>query len=365
LPSSDDPRLTTLGWDNWFADRFAALRAGDLVPARVVADHGAGQVVHTGAESLAAQLDRSLTAAARRSGEPVLPAVGDWVAITRSGRDALVRTVLERRTAFRRKVAGATSQEQLLAANVDVALVVAALDAAPNLRRIERTLAMALSSGARPVVLLSKADLAADFAESLAAEVRQTAAGTPVVAVSAVTGHCVDRLPDLVPPGRTAVLLGPSGAGKSTLVNRLAGGDVMRTAAVRSDGKGRHTTTHRQLVALPWGGLLIDTPGLRELQVWTDVEEAGGIGRLFADVEALAARCRFADCGHTSEPGCAVQAAIATGELPAGRLASYRKLQHDATAVEQRVGRRRRHEAALGRRRRIARLREEDLTAGP
>jgi ribosome biogenesis GTPase len=182
-----------------------------------------------------------------------------------------------------------------------------------------------------------------------------------VVAVSALTGQSVDRLPDLVPAGRTAVLLGPSGVGKSTLVNRLAGGDVMRTGAVRSDGKGRHTTSHRELVALPWGGLLIDTPGLRELQVWSDLEEAGGIARLFADIEGLAARCRFADCGHTREPGCAVQAAVAGGELTPGRLESYRKLQRDATAVGQRVGRQRRREAALGRRRRIALMREEDL----
>jgi len=370
LPASNpDSHLATLGWDDWFADRFAALAAlpaADLVPARVVADHGTGRVVHTGAESLEAQLDRRLTAAARRSSEPVLPAVGDWVAITRSGhRDALVQAVLERRTAFRRKVAGGASQEQLLAANVDVALVVAGLDAAPNLRRIERTLAMALSSGARPVVLLSKADLAGESAEERAAEVRQTAAGALVVAVSALTGQSVDRLPELVPAGRTAVLLGPSGVGKSTLVNRLAGDDVMRTGAVRSDGKGRHTTTHRQLVALPWGGLLIDTPGLRELQVWSDLEEAGGVARLFADVEALAARCRFADCGHTNEPDCAVLDAIAAGQLAPGRVESYRKLKGEATAVGQRVGRRRREEAALGRRRRIASLREEELTSWP
>jgi ribosome biogenesis GTPase / thiamine phosphate phosphatase len=362
--STDHAQLATLGWDDWFADRFAAVSAppaDGLFAARVVADHGTGRVVHTGAERLDAQLDRRLAAAARRSSDPVLPAVGDWVTITRSARDAVIHDVLERRTAFRRKVAGAASQEQVLAANVDVALVVAGLDAAPNLRRIERTLAMALSSGARPVVLLSKADLAGETAEERAAEVRRTAAGALVVAVSALTGESVDRLPDLVPAGRTAVLLGPSGVGKSTLVNRLAGGDVMRTGAVRSDGKGRHTTTHRELVALPWGGLLIDTPGLRELQVWSDLEEAGGIARLFADVEALAGRCRFADCGHTSEPGCAVHAAIAAGELTPGRLESYRKLQRDATAVGQRVGRQRRREAALVRRRRIASMREEEL----
>lgn len=364
MPFTDHAQLVGLGWDDWFADRFAALPATDLLPARVVADHGTGRVVDTGADRLDAQLDRRLAGAARRSRDPVLPAVGDWVAITRSGRDALVRAVLERRTAFRRKVAGPTSQEQLLAANVDVAIVVAGLDTAPNLRRIERTLTMALSSGARPVVLLSKADLAGEAAEELADDVRRTAAGATVLAVSAVTGQSVERLPELVPAGRTAVLLGPSGVGKSTLLNRLAGGDVMRTAAVRSDGKGRHTTTHRELVALPWGGLLIDTPGLRELQVWTDIEEAGGIARLFADVEELAGRCRFSDCGHTREPGCAVLEAVAGGSLPPGRLESYRKLRRDAAAVDRQVDRRRRHEAALGRRRRIARLREEELTGG-
>jgi len=366
LPSIDQARLVTLGWDDWFAGRFAALATAtaDAYPARVVADHGTGRVVHTGAESLDARLDRRLAAGARRRGDPVLPTVGDWVAITGSGRDAVIHAVVERRTAFRRKVAGPASQEQVLAANVDVALVVAGLDAAPNLRRVERTLAMALSSGARPVVLLSKADLAGGLAEERAAEFRRITAGTPVVAVSAVTGQSVDRLPELIPAGRTAVLLGPSGVGKSTLVNRLAGGDVMRTAAVRSDGKGRHTTTHRQLVALPWGGLLIDTPGLRELQVWTDLEEAGGIGRLFADVEVLAASCRFSDCGHTREPGCAVQGAIAAGELAPARLESYHKLRREATAIDQRVGRQRRQAAALGRRRRIALLREEDLVGG-
>jgi ribosome biogenesis GTPase len=366
LHANDQARLVALGWDDWFADRFARTagpESDELLPARVVADHGSGQVVHTGAESLEACLDRRLAADARR-GQQALPTVGDWVAIRRSNRQALVQAVLERRTAFRRKVAGHTTQEQVVAANVDVALVVAGLDAPPNLRRIERTLAMALSSGARPIVLLSKADLAEDAAERLAAEVQRSAAGAPVVAVSALTGHSVERLPELVPAGTTAVLLGPSGVGKSTLVNRLAGNDVMRTGAVRSDGKGRHTTTHRQLVVLPWGGLLIDTPGLRELQVWADVEEAGGIARLFADVEALAAGCRFSDCSHANEPGCAVLAALDAGTLTAGRLESYRKLQHEAAAVERRVDQRHRHAAAVGRRRRIARLREEELPDG-
>jgi len=363
LHPDDHSRLAALGWDDWFAQRFAALaaRREGVVPARVVADHGAGRVVHTGSEHLDATLDRHMVTAARRGGDFVLPAVGDWVTIRRDGDAALVMDVLERRTAFRRKVAGSASHEQVLAANVDVALIVASLDPAPNPRRLERTLAMALSSGARPAVVLSKADLAGEDTDQLTAEVRRIAGEAPVVALSALTGQSVDRLPELVPAAHTAVLLGPSGAGKSTLVNRLAGGDVMRTAAVRSDGKGRHTTTHRELFVLPWGGLLIDTPGLRELQVWADLEEGDAIGRLFADVEELAARCRFSDCGHAREPGCAVREALSSGELAPGRLENYRKLQREAAAVERRVGRRRGREAALGRRRRIAELREEEL----
>ena len=362
MRASDHAQLVWLGWDDWFADRFAAVAAAGALPARVVDDHGGGSLVHTGDDDhLPARLHHRLAADARRRTDPVLPVVGDWVAIRRAGLRAVIEAVLERRTAFRRKTPGAASHEQVLAANVDAAIVVAGLDSAPNLRRLERTLAMAWASGARPLVLLTKADVAGARMDAHAAEAERVAAGAPVVVVSAVTGHGVDRVPALIPAGRTAVLLGPSGAGKSTLVNRLIGDEVMRTAAVRSDGKGRHTTTHRQLLAMPWGGLLIDTPGLRELQLWADVEDAGGVARLFTDVDELASRCRFSDCRHDREPGCAVQAAIARGELSRGRLESYRKLLREATAVERRIGHRQAHEAALGRRRRIARLREEEL----
>jgi ribosome biogenesis GTPase / thiamine phosphate phosphatase len=361
LRAIDHPQLVALGWDDWFADRFAGLAGAGALPARVVADHGAAHFVHTGAEQLPAQVHHKLAASARRRADPTLPAVGDWVVIRRSGARAVIEAVLERRTAFRRKVAGALSHEQVLAANVDIAVVVAGLDPAPSLRRLERTLAMAWASGADPLVLLSKADLAGPAAVVMAAEAERVAAGAPVVSLSAVTGLGLERVPELIPAGRTAVLLGPSGVGKSTLVNRLTGGEVMRTTAVRSDGKGRHTTTHRQLFAMPWGGLLIDTPGLRELQLWTDVEDAGGIDRLFADLDELATRCRFSDCRHAREPGCAVQAAITRGDLTPGRLESYRKLRREATAVERRVGRRPAREAGLGRRRRIARMREDEL----
>ncbi|HXM54240.1 MAG TPA: ribosome small subunit-dependent GTPase A [Candidatus Dormibacteraeota bacterium] len=362
MQSTDQSRLASLGWDDWFAARFASVAAGGAVPARVVADHGSGhRSVHTGTEVLVAALHHRVASAARRGAELDLPAIGDWVAIRRSAGQTVIETVVERRTAFRRKVAGHTSHEQVMAANIDVAMVVAALDAAPNLRRLERALAAALASGARPLVLLNKADLAGDTAVALTAETERIAGDAPVVAISAITGQGVERLTPLIPPGTTAVLLGPSGVGKSTLVNRLSGNDVMRTGAVRADGKGRHTTTHRELFPMPWGGLLIDTPGLRELQLWADVDEADGLAILFADIDELAARCRFADCEHAHEPGCAVQAAIARGDLTAGRLQSYRKLRREAGAVERRVGTRHRQAAALGRRRRIAQMREEEL----
>ncbi|HEY4024941.1 MAG TPA: ribosome small subunit-dependent GTPase A [Candidatus Dormibacteraeota bacterium] len=367
MHSNRKAQLVALGWDQWFVDRFdqvassRSFAGSALLPARVVADQGAGRVVHTGEAVHAAALSRPLTRASRHGTDPALPAVGDWVAIRVGGEQPLIEAVLERRSAFRRKVAGPTSDEQVLAANVDITLVVAALDDGPNLRRIERALAVAWSSDTQPIVVLSKADLAApDIAGSLRGEVEHVAAGAPVVALSAVTGEGIERLPELLPAGRTAVLLGPSGVGKSTLLNRLVGDDVMRTGAVRSDGKGRHTTTHRQLVAMPWGGLLIDTPGLRELQLWADVEEAGGVARLFADVEQLASRCRFSDCGHTSEPGCAIRAAVARAELTEGRLESYRKLTREAETIRRHVGQRHARQAARGRRRRIAHLREEE-----
>lgn len=361
MHASDHAQLTRLGWNDWFAERFARLADSGATPARVVADHGTGCLVQTGDEHLPARLHHGLATRARRRDGATLPAVGDWVVIRRLGRQVVIEAVLERRTAFRRKAAGPRSHEQVLAANVDIAVVVAGMNPAPNLRRLERTLAMAWASGAQPLVLLSKADLAGAAADAITAEAERVAAGAPVVALSALTGQGVARVPGLIPAGRTAVLLGSSGVGKSTLVNRLTGGDLMRTAAVRSDGKGRHTTTHRQLVAMPWGGLLIDTPGLRELQLWVDVQEGDGIGRLFTDVDELAARCRFSDCRHAGEPGCAVQGAVARGELTAGRLESYRKLRREAAAVERHVGRRHAREAGLGRRRRIARMREEEL----
>lgn len=244
------------------------------------------------------------------------PVIGDWVAV--HGDPPVVFEVLPRRSALTRAAAGPTTRPQVLAANVDLVLVVAALDTPLNLRRLERTLAAAWSSGAVPAVVLTKADTCFDPDEAVA-DARAVALGTEVVAVSAHAGDGVDDVLALV-AGRTVVLLGPSGSGKTTLVNRLTGADLA-VREVRRDGKGRHTTTAGQLVPLPGGGMLLDTPGLRELALWDDGE---GVEAAFADVAALAGACRFGDCAHDTEPGCAVRDAIAPE-----RLASWHKLQRE------------------------------------
>lgn len=342
-------RLEELGWNQWIADRFAAAESPGTVPGRVIADHGPLKIVCTERADVTAQPARAL-----RVGEGS-PTVGDWVGIAADG---VITFVAERRTAIRRRAAGPESVEQVLAANVDVAFVVAALDADPKPRRTERYLAVALAGGARPAVLLTKSDLSL-HADRQAAETRRISAGAAVVRLSSVTGEGLHEVRRLLLPGETAVLLGPSGVGKSTLVNRLAGVEHMATRDTRRDGKGRHTTTHRQIFVLPWGGLVIDTPGLRELQLWSGGED--GVECLFADVDALAARCRFANCRHRDEPDCAVQEAVGRGELAAGRLRSYLKLHGEAAAAGRSAARRRAHDAASGRQRRIAALREAEL----
>jgi ribosome biogenesis GTPase len=245
--------------------------------------------------------------------------------------------VLERKSRFVRKVAGSVVAEQVVAANVDVVLLVAGLDGDFNPRRLERYLVLAHDSGARPVIVLSKADLAEDLAGAIEAARSVGGPDVPVHAVSAPRDEGYDALAEYLEPGRTVALLGSSGVGKSTIVNRLAGEELQRTQEVRAtDGRGRHTTTHRQLILLPAGGLLMDTPGMRELQLW-DVDE--GVEETFADVEELAASCRFPNCEHDSEPGCAVRAAIAEGRLTSERLASYQKLVRELQVLTARQDR--------------------------
>ena len=317
------PQLASLGWDDWFAERFAPFEAEALVPARVLADYGAEYLVHDGETSLRAVPSRNL----RNDGGP-LPAVGDWVALKHRDPAAAIHAIVERRTKFSRKVAHLETREQVLAANVDVAFIVASAQDV-NARRIERYLTMAWQSGAAPVVVLTKSDIAAS-PEELRLELESAAAGTPVLVTSAVTGEGVEALADQLRPARTGVLLGPSGAGKSSLINRMTGLELMKTRDVHRSGEGRHMTSHRELIQLPEGGMIIDTPGLREAQLWVGKD---GLANLFEDVEEIAAQCRFSDCEHRSEPGCAIKAAMAKGELDEARLESYRKLQRELRSV--------------------------------
>lgn len=344
--------LAALGWDDWFSKRFEQFRGSGLMAARVIADHGATRLASTGETELGVQLRARLAGS-----EPAPPTVGDWVAARLQPGGAVVEHLLERRTAIHRKVAGDEVRPQVLAANVDLVFVVSASDRDFNLRRIERYLAVAWSSGAEPVVLISKADLALRKLDRLRAEVQRVAAGTTVLAVSSVTGQGLGEMAGLLQAGRTAVLVGSSGVGKSTLINRLFGRELLRTQELRADGRGRHTTSHRQLVQVAGGGLLIDTPGLREIQLWVADE---GLDRLFADIEELAARCRFSNCVHGTEPGCAVRAAIGRGELAEGRLRSYRKLVEEAEQVGRQAARRRERVASRAYHRAVETRRERD-----
>jgi len=256
------------------------------------------------------------------------PAVGDWIsAEIRAGQqNALIQSILRRRSRFARKVAGKQITEQVIVSNIDVALIVAALDSDFNVRRIERYLAQCWESGARPEIVLNKADVCENPLELLA-EIEGVAMGAPIFLVSAKTGEGFAALEASFKKGQTMVLLGSSGVGKSTLVNRLLQEERQPTYAVReSDSRGRHTTTSRELFLLPGGAMIIDTPGLRELQLWNAAE---GLTQTFSDVDELASQCRFSDCQHKKEPGCAVQAALASGILDAGRLESWRKLQRE------------------------------------
>jgi ribosome biogenesis GTPase len=313
--------LRELGWNDVFAGHFApwAGKPG-YEPARVVIEFNYIYRVVTATGELGVTAAGRLKHRASRRAE--LPAVGDWVVVrTRSGEDGgTIVAVLPRRSRFSRKMAGRVTDEQVVAANVDVVFVVMGLDADYSLRRLERYLLLARESGATPVVLLTKPDLAADLAAQVA-DVVSVAGDVPVHVLNPRVNEGVERVAGHLGPGRTGALLGSSGVGKSTIINRLVGEDVQRTREVReSDSKGRHTTTHRELVVLPAGGLVIDTPGMRELQLW-DADEA--VGETFEDIEALAGGCRFADCKHRDEPRCAVKAAVEAGTLAADRLQGY------------------------------------------
>jgi ribosome biogenesis GTPase / thiamine phosphate phosphatase len=324
------PALELLGWTDLFADAFRAHAAPDVIPGRVALEHQhIYRVVSERGEHLARVAGKLRHEA---STAVAYPAVGDWVALrSRPGElRSTILAILPRRSRFSRKVAGDVTREQIVAANIDTVFLTTGLDADFNLRRIERYLVTAWESGAQPVVLLTKADLAVD-PDAMVREVQTIASGAPVHATSARQNHGLDVLGQYLQPGQTVALLGSSGVGKSTLINRLLGRDQQRTAEVSSyKARGRHTTTNRELILLPGGGLVIDTPGLREIQLW---EVGGSIGATFADIEALGIGCHFSDCRHDSEPRCAVRRAVEEGALETDRLESYLKLRREADHV--------------------------------
>jgi ribosome biogenesis GTPase len=319
--------LSTLGFGPFFQEQLP--RYQGLSPARVAAEHRGGYQVWSPTFSGLARLSGKL----RHHEETA--AVGDWVALRApSGLEpgGVIEHVFDRRTVFTRGAAGRQTHAQVVAANVDQVFVVCGLDVDFSVHRIERYLARVWSSGATPAVILNKADLCEDVPGALS-EVERHAVGVPTFVTRATAAEGLPAIAATIEPGSTAAFVGSSGAGKSTIINALVGGDVMATGDTRpSDGRGCHTTSHRQLVLLPRGGLLLDTPGMRELQLLDE----DGLDRVFDDIEALAALCRFRDCSHEHEPGCAVQEAAGNGALDADRLEHYHLLRREARAYERR-----------------------------
>jgi ribosome biogenesis GTPase len=314
--------LTTIGATDALLEAFQPYAARGLLLGRVSVAHGDRYRLYTARGETSAEAIGALLFRTERSAWPV---VGDWVAAQPVGPDeAMIHAVLPRRTTFSRRAAGDREQEQVMAANIDLALIVCGLDGDFNVRRIERYLTLAHASGVGAAIVLNKSDVCADLAARLDAAAG-VAGSAPVVAITARSAEGIDPVLRLLRPGLTVALLGSSGVGKSTLVNQLLGVERQLVREVReSDSRGRHTTTYRELLPLPQGGALIDTPGMRELQLWAGQDS---LDSAFAEIAALAAECRFRDCSHVVEQGCAVQAAIAAGELEASRWESYRKLR--------------------------------------
>ncbi len=310
-------RLADLGWSPWFEARFATYDQEGRVPGRVVAGFGTAFTVSTEHGDLRASITGRLRHEAASAAS--LPAVGDWVVL----KARAIQAVLERRTSLSRKAASEVAEQQVMVANVDRVCIVSAVVDDFNPRRLERYLAIVWDGGASPVIVLTKADLVPSI-DPLIDQVSGLAPGVPVLACSAVTGQGMAALRQQFVAGETAVLVGSSGVGKSSLKGTLP------TNTLRRDGRGRHTTTNRELLVLPGGGMLIDTPGLRELQLWADQES---LDQVFDDVRQLATRCRFNDCRHEAEPDCAVTQALADGSLAPERFAGYRKLEREVRSL--------------------------------
>lgn len=316
--------LIELGWSPLFQENYEPYRERGYSVGRVVKEHRQLYNIAAASGELLGELAGKLrfTAAERTD----LPAVGDWVVMKEEGNRAIIQAVLPRKSKFSRNVAGSVTEEQIVAANVDTVFLVMALNQDFNLRRMERYLLLAWESGANPVIVLSKADLC-DDPDRQTAQVQAIAPGVPVHTISALHTEGINMLEPYLVQGRSIALIGSSGAGKSTLINVLAGQELQRVNDIRQgDGRGKHTTTHRELIVLPQGGIIIDTPGMRELQL-NAVDE--GLSAAFEDIERLSEACRYSDCKHQREPGCAVQSAIASGELDRKRYQNYVKMEKE------------------------------------
>lgn len=317
------------GWDEYFENEFKKFEDGDVIPGRIIADYG--QMVRVITEYGEIQVNRP----AEKDENLIQIAVGDWI-VLKAGSQARsyhIQEVLPRKTKFSRAAAGIEVKEQIVAANVDIVFLIQSLNKDFNMRRLERYMITALESGAKPVVVLTKADCCDNVAEKMSA-VHATVPGVDVHAISCLTGEGVSEIRKYLTPGKTIALLGSSGVGKSTLINYLAGEELIKTGEIRErDDKGRHTTTHRELFLLREGGLVMDTPGMRFLLPW---DADTGMNALFGDIEELVTQCRFSNCRHINEPGCAVREALKNGTLDVKRWESWLKLQEEATAFEQR-----------------------------
>ncbi|KOP83112.1 ribosome small subunit-dependent GTPase A [Cytobacillus solani] len=329
--------LQTFGFNDYFEKEFEQYQDAGYAVGRVALEHKRMYRVWTEEEELLCEVSGKFSFLAESRDD--FPAVGDWVVLkTRAGENrGTIHAVLPRKSKFSRKAAGTNTEEQIVAANVDTIFLVNSLNDDLNLRRIERYLLLSWESGANPVIVLTKADLCKDLEEKLA-EVESISMGVPVVSVSVVEESGLAGLQPYLLPGKTVALLGSSGVGKSTLTNYLLGDDKQKVQTIREgDDKGRHTTTHRELILLPQGTVLIDTPGMRELQLW---DSENGLAESFTDIENMADECKFRDCTHVNEPGCAVIQAIENGSLDQNRLTSYKKLQKELAYLERKQDKR-------------------------